>query len=176
VGGKTDEEVFGGPLASMFEELKSQTAALYFTDWLVGKGLVDADDAKKTHAADIAWAFGKIAGGMVTAGGQSKAYGQLAAVQVGYLAEQGALVWHADEKAANGQDTGCFELRSEQLTPAIASLGREVFSIKATLDKPRAEALRDRYVEGSDEWKALKATITERWQRTEQASFVYAVR
>lgn len=176
VGGKTDEEVFGGPLASMYEELKSQTAALYFTDWLVGKGLIDAEAAKKTHAADIGWAFGKIAGGMYTAGGQSKAYGQLSAIQVGFLMEQGALVWHPETQAANGQDAGCFELRSEQLTPAIEALGREVLSIKATLDKPRAEALRDRFVEGSDDWKALKGTITERWQRTEQASFVYAVR
>ena len=37
VGGKTDSEVFGGPLASMLEELKAQSAALFFTDWLVGR-------------------------------------------------------------------------------------------------------------------------------------------
>ncbi len=33
--GKIDDEIFGGPLASMLEELKAQTAALFFTEWLV---------------------------------------------------------------------------------------------------------------------------------------------
>ena len=40
--GKIDREAFGGPLASTLEELKAQTAALFFTDWLVDKKQITA--------------------------------------------------------------------------------------------------------------------------------------
>ena len=47
VGGKTDREVFGGPLASMLEELKAQTGALFLVDFLRGKKLVTADESRR---------------------------------------------------------------------------------------------------------------------------------
>ncbi len=41
VRGKTDDDVFGGPLAQMLEELKAQTGALYFLGLLAEKGVID---------------------------------------------------------------------------------------------------------------------------------------
>ncbi len=32
--GKTDDAIFGGPMAAMMEELKAQTSALYLAEWL----------------------------------------------------------------------------------------------------------------------------------------------
>src|SRR5690606_8286251 len=53
VAGKKDREAFGGPLATMLEELKSQTAALYFTDWLRDKKLLEPDFADQAHVRDV---------------------------------------------------------------------------------------------------------------------------
>ena len=36
VRGRIDREVFGGPLASTFEELKAQTGAMFFTEMAAG--------------------------------------------------------------------------------------------------------------------------------------------
>ena len=74
----------------MLEELKAQSAALYFTDWLVEKGVIDRDYAKKAHSADIIWSFGHIAQGMYGSHGESKAYSQLSAVQLGFLMDHQA--------------------------------------------------------------------------------------
>jgi hypothetical protein len=175
VDGKTDEDALGGPLSSVYEELKAQTASLYLTDWLVERGVIERDFADKAHFADIAWAMGKIANGFVTADGGTLAYGQLAGIQVGYLLDNGAVTWNAGRMAANGTDTGCFSLDQEALPGAIDALGHEVFSIKATLDADRAAALRDRHVNASGDRADLWDTISERWLRVETATFVYSV-
>src|SRR5690606_392266 len=67
VDGRTDSEVFGGPLASMLEELKAQTASLYLTDWLAQRGHVEQPYVHQV--GDLAWAMGHIASGMFDAGG-----------------------------------------------------------------------------------------------------------
>src|SRR4029079_13754899 len=64
VGGKADGAVFGGALASMLEELKAQTSALFFVDWLADKGTIDKKQAMQSHYRDIAWAFGHISLGL----------------------------------------------------------------------------------------------------------------
>lgn len=174
VRGKTDDEIFGGPLASTLEELKAQTAALYYTDWLVGKGLIDRAAADRAHTRDVVWAFGHISRGMYE-DGKPRAYSQLAAIQLGWLVEQGALVWNAEEPAANGKDSGCFLLELERFPPAIEQLATAVFGIKGRGDKPAALALKQRLVDAETPWKALCATITERVLRSPKASFVYAV-
>src|SRR6185369_12082279 len=81
--GKIDREAFGGPLASTLEELKAQSAALFFTDWLVDKKQITRDDADKAHVRDIFWAFGHISRGMYTAEHHPNNYSHLAAIQLG---------------------------------------------------------------------------------------------
>lgn len=175
VDGKTASEIFGGPLASMLEELKAQSAALYFTDWLVEKAVIDKEFAKKTHNADIIWAFGHIAQGMYGSHGESKAYSQLSAVQLGFLMDHKAISWHSDTVAANGKDIGCFTFDQEKLPKAIHSLTREVAGIKARGDKHRAELLKQEYVDRTGDRQALMQTIAERWLRQPKSSFVYSI-
>ncbi|MDP2344466.1 MAG: hypothetical protein Q8O67_26150 [Deltaproteobacteria bacterium] len=175
VNGKTDDQVFGGALASMMEELKSQTAALYFSEWLVGKGQLDAAVAENAHIHDVTWAFGHISQGMKNAEGKPKPYSQLAAVQMGFLNDKGALVWRPEAKAANGNDVGCFDLDLTKWTPAVDELTKLVAGIKARGDKPLAEKTRDAFVEEGTPWAKLRGVIADRWLRAPKASFVYSV-
>jgi hypothetical protein len=176
VKGKTDDEIFGGPLASTLEELKAQTAALYFAEWLVGKGLIDRKTAELAHARDVAWAFGHIAQGMYNASGKPKPYSQLASIQMGHLVAEKALEWRATETAANGKDQGCFALHMEKFEPAIGSLAKKVLGIKGGGDKAAAVKLRDEHVDKDGDWKKLRGVIEERWLRAPKASFVYSIK
>ena len=173
VNGKTDEEAFGGGLAAVYEELKAQTSALFFTDWLVEQKLIEAQMARRAHTRDMIWTFGQISRGMVSASGRPKPYGQLAAIQLGFLSDKGAVTWTKDRKAANGRDDGCFSFQLDEFRPAIDELMRIVARIKAQGDREAAEALRAKYVDGDT---ALLDTVTERWLRASKASFVYSVR
>jgi hypothetical protein len=175
VKGKTDDEVFGGPLASVMEELKAQTAALFYTDWLKDKGIIDAKAAAEAHTRDITWAFGHISRGMYD-GDKPKPYSQLAAIQVGFLVKEGAITWKAEEAAANGVDKGCLALHVDKFPPAIKKLSSAVFSAKAKGDKKAAEALKAEFVDKAGPWKDVQGVITERWLRLPKASFVYAIK
>jgi hypothetical protein len=175
VQGKKATEIFGGPLASTLEELKAQSAALYFPDWLVDKKLLTKEQAHKAHVRDIAWTFGHISRGMYTGDGQPKPYSQLAAIQVGFFVKEGAIEWRADDKAANGTDKGCVELHLDKFPAAADKLMREVAGIKARGDKPKAEALVKEFVDVEGDKKVLLDTIRERWLRAPKASFVYAI-
>jgi hypothetical protein len=175
VGGKTDSEAFGGPLASTFEELKAQTSALFLSQWLAGKGIIDKKRATLANISDIYWAFGQISQGLYDGDGKPKTYPQLASIQVGSLLDAGALAWSADGAAANGTDKGCFEIHAEKLPAAIEALEKKVLVIKATGDKKAAGALRQAFVDKDGEWKRLRGVIEERWRRAPRASFVYSI-
>jgi hypothetical protein len=175
VNGKKDREIFEGPLASMLEELKAQTAALYYTDWLADKKILTALEAEQAHVRDITWTFGHISRGMYTATGSPRTYSQLAAIQIGFLVEVGAIEWKASDKAANGEDTGCMELHLDKFPVEVKKLMTDVAGIKARGDKKRALELKKRYVDVDGERKALLDTIRERWLRAPKASFVYAI-
>ena len=175
VDGKTDDQVFGGPLASTLEELKAQTAALYFSDWLAARGVLSKEDAQDSHLRDVLWAFGHIAAGMVDSQGRPKPYSQLAAIQMGFLNQRGVLVWNPSEKAANGQDTGCFDVDLAKWPAAVDDLARLAFGIKSRGDRALAEKTRDEFVAGGTEWADLRGVIAQRWQRAPRASFVYAI-
>lgn len=175
VDGKVDDEAFGGPLASMLEELKAQTSAMYFTDWLVTKGLLDKPAAERAHTRDMAWAFGHIAQGVYTASGKPKPYSQLASIQVGDFLSVGAMTWKPAETAANGKDVGCFEIALDKLPGAVVDLEKQVLGIKARGDKKAALALRTRFVDDDGTWKDLRKVIQERWLRSPKSSFVYGI-
>ena len=155
VKGKTTSEIFGGPLASTFEELKAQTSSLYFADWLADKGVIDKRTAALGHLSDIVWAFGHISEGMYAGDGTAKPYSHLSAIQVGSFLDAGAMVWKAGEPAANGKDEGCFEIRKDKLPKAIAALEKAVVGPMARGDKAAALKLKEKHVDGSG---ALQAT------------------
>jgi hypothetical protein len=174
--GKIDREAFGGPLASTLEELKAQTAALFFTEWLVDKKQLTREEADKAHVRDIFWAFGHISRGMYEEGDHPKNYSQLAAIQLGSLLKDGAVTWKAQEPAANGKDTGCFALDLAKMPASIKKLMTEVAQIKAKGDRAKAEALLKEHVGGPKEKRPMHVTITERITRAPKASFVYSIK
>lgn len=175
VDGKTDDEIFGGPLASTLEELKAQTAALWLNGWLRGKGKIDTKLSHSGYARDVLWAFGHISRGMYNSRGKPKPYSQLAAIQVGYMLANKAVTWHADQKAANGTDVGCLSIDYAAFEKASVALMKRVAGIKARGDKADALALRKEFVDDDGAWKTLRGKITERWLRSPKATFVYSV-
>jgi hypothetical protein len=176
VDGKKDDEIFGGPMASTMEELKAQTTALWLTDWLVEKGVVDRALAEKAHVRDVTWAFGHISRGMYDAEGKIKPYSALAAIQVGDLLRQGALSWRPEAIAANGRDRGCLDVDFGKLPGAVTALETAVLGIKARGDAAAARALESSYVRPSGPLADVLATITERVRRHPTATFLYSVR
>jgi len=175
VAGKTDDEIFGGPMAAMLEELKSQTAALYFADWLVDKGVLTPEQRDQAHVADVAWAMGHVAQGMYTPEGKPKAYSQLASIQLGALHKAEVFVWNPEAKAANGSDVGCFEVDLAKAPAAIKDLMTTVARIKGAGDLKGAHALREQWVDQDGAWKDHRKVIAERWLRGAKANFVYSV-
>lgn len=175
VKGKTDDQIFGGATASTFEELKAQTMALWYADWLAGKGVIEKSAADVAHLRDVTWAFGHIAQGMYTAEKKPKAYSQLASIQMGSLHKAGVLVWNADATAANGTDKGCFEVDLGKWGSAVDALAKTVTGIKGKGDKAGAEKLKKDFVDAPGAWADLRGTIETRWLRAPKASFVYAI-
>lgn len=176
VKGKEDDEVFGGPLASTMEELKAQTSALYFAQWLVTKNLITQAEADAAVVRDVAWGFGHVSRGMYTADNKPRNYSHLASIQLGTLMKAGALTFKADEKTANGADVGCFDIDFAKWKPAVDVLAKRVLMAKGKGDKKDAEAMVAEFVDAKDEWAKKRELITERWLRAPKATFVYSVK
>lgn len=176
VGGRTATAIFGGAAASMLEELKAQTAAMYFTDWLQAQGVIDRQSADRARLGNIAWGFGHIAQGMYDAERKPKPYSQLAAIQLGSLNRAGVLAWREKARAANGRDTGCFEVDLVRWPEATRALATRVLRIKGSGDRAGADALRAEFVDAADDWARARDVIRERVLRAPKASFVYAIR
>jgi hypothetical protein len=176
VKGKEDDELFGGPLASTMEELKAQTSALYFEQWLVTKKLITQTEADAAAVRDVAWAFGHVSRGMYTADGKPRNYSHLASIQLGTLIKAGALTFKADEKSANGVDVGCFDVDFAKWKPAVDALTKRVLMAKGKGDRKDAEAMVAEFVDAKDEWAKRRELITERWLRASKPTFVYTVK
>jgi hypothetical protein len=172
VGGKTAGAVFTGPIASVMEELKAQTAALFLVEFLRAKKIISAELAAQSYADAIVWALGHTSQGMYSGSGDRKTYSQLAAIQLGYLLDKGALVWNAQAPAANGRDRGALTIRHDKLVPVVDDLMKLVAGIKARGDKAAALELIARYVDGA---VVPHAVIKERFLRVPKPSFVYSV-
>ena len=169
--GKTDEQGFGGQLASMLEELKAQTGALYFVDFAMKKGLLTPEAARQSYVSNLVWAFGHISRGMYTETHARKAYSQLAAIQVGFLLDEGAVTFDPNALAADG-NAGAFTIHFEKMPAAVEKLMKVVGQIKATNDKAGANALVLKYVDGP---KVPQKLITDRELKYPKQSLVYSV-
>ncbi len=172
VDGKTDDEVFGGPMASTMEELKSQTAALWYIDFLLRKGLITPELARQSYVDSFLWALGHISRGMYSEG-KPKPYSQLAAIQVGFLMEAGAITYNPEAMAANGTDRGAFVLHLDQWADAVNMLMETVGQVKAQGNKTLADEMITKYVDGS---VVPMQIIKERLLRYPKASFVYSLK
>jgi hypothetical protein len=173
VKGKTSEQVFGGPIASMLEELKAQTGAWFLIEVLRGKGALTDEQAAHAYAENLVWSFGQISRGMYTPDGTPKAYSQLAAIHVGFMLDKGALSWDPKAAAANGTDTGAFTVHTDKLVAVADEMMTVVGGIMARGDKPGIDALIKKYVDG--EVVPIKV-IEERFARAPRVSFVYSIK
>ncbi|WP_242344446.1 hypothetical protein [Anaeromyxobacter terrae] len=176
VGGRTDDQIFGGPMASTLEELKAQTSALFLTDWLAARGILARDLAERAHVRDVVWTFGHISRGMYDAEGKVKPYSALAAIQVGFLLKEGGLVWRPEANAANGRDHGCLEVDFAAFPAAVTKLEQVALGVKARGDAAAARALEAEYVRGEGPSASVLRAVTERWLRFPGATFLYSVR
>jgi hypothetical protein len=172
VAGKSTAAIFGGQLDSMLEELKAQTGGMYFVEFLRQRKLLDDGQAARNYMEDLTWALGHISQGMYTGAGARKAYGNLAAIQVGLLLDAGALSWEPGTMAANGKDQGALVVHPEKMVAAIDDMMRTVAGIKARGDKAQLQKLIARYVDSGA--VVPHAAIAERYLREPRASFVYA--
>ena len=170
VEGRIDSEIFGGSLATIFEELKAQTFGLWLIEFLQEREVISAEDAREAYGAVFAWSMRHISRGMETSGGSPRAYSQLAAIQIGYLIDSGAVAFDSNAKAANGEDIGAFHIEFDALPAAWKALAEEVGGIKATGNAEAASTLRDRYVKGSI---VPFEIIDERTLRHPEPTFVY---
>lgn len=161
-GDQSAEEVFGGSMASMLEELKAQTGALFLVELLKERGLLNDETANEVYMDSIAWAFGHISRGMWTASGRRKAYSQLAAIQIGYFMDHGAIGWDPQAVPASGNGQGAFNVNLERFPEVARQLMIEVMSFKSTGDAEAALALTNRYVgeyNGSGAFAASQADV-----------------
>lgn len=170
--GQTDSEAFGGGLASMLEELKAQSGALFYLAMLREEGVIDETRQNETYLDGMVWAMGHISRGMYTPSGRRKAYSQLAAVQVGFMIDRGVLVWDEEATAANGEDQGAFALDYEAFPAAARALMTLIMGIKATGDRAEAERIAERFVDGDI---VPQAIIRERHNRAPSTTMVYAI-
>jgi hypothetical protein len=175
IDGKRPGAIFGGPLASTLEELKSQTGALYYLEFLREKGVLKAEDRNRVYNHALLWCFGHISRGMFSPSGKPKPYSHVAAINVAWLARAGALTWEADQPAANGKDQGRFTIHYDKIPDAIEKLMQHVGRIKAKGDKPAAEKLIDDLIKGKGYQLVHDQEIKERILRHPKASFVYSV-
>lgn len=176
VKGMTDVVAFGGPLASMLEELKAENSAMFLAAWLVPHGTLSAAEARGAEYSAISWTFGQIAHGMYAADGTPKTYGQLAAIQLGSFIDDGAIAWKPDETAADGSDRGCLEVNFDRLPAAVESLERTVLGLKARADSAAAGRLKARYVDQKPRaFAQIEQAVVQRWLRAPQATFVYSL-
>jgi hypothetical protein len=122
----------------------------------------------------IVWSFGHIYQGMYTGEHQRKTYGNVAAIQIGYLIDKGALTWDANAKAANGTDTGAFTVHTDKLVAAAQDMMKDFGGIKSRGDRKAAEGLLARYVDS--EAVLPHKLITDRMLREPKPSYVFSVR
>ncbi len=174
VKGKKDDELFGGPLASMLEELKAETSALYFTWWLVEQKRATEADATRSTVRDVAWSVGQLSRGLYDGEHHDKPYGQLAAVQLGTALHTGALSWNAAQLAANGKDQGCLELTVPTWRKTVEGLAKRVLRAKSTGNRADAEAMKAEFVDDHDDaWATVRSELVARWLRAPKATYVY---
>ncbi|MCP4601061.1 MAG: hypothetical protein GY847_11140 [Proteobacteria bacterium] len=169
--GKKINEAFGGSLAVMVEELKAEASVLWYVDFLNKKKIIDDDLTAQAYTYYLSWAMGHIARGMYTPTKRPKPYSQLAAIQFGFLIDEGALEFNPDATAANGNDIGCFTLHLDKMPAAAHKLMEMVGKLKATNDKSKLDELLAKYVDGD---AVPQAAIKERVLRSTKANFVYS--
>jgi hypothetical protein len=177
VGGKSPSQIFGGAMGNVLEELKAQTGALWYVDYLRRKGLISDKRAREMYLHEINWCFGHISRGMFSTSGSPKAYSQLSAIQIGTFIKEGAISYVPSTDPKTGETMERFLIDFDKLPAAIDRLMKKAGMIKATGDVAGAKALVDEFVREPGLEKYVHADeIADRILKFSKASFYYSVR
>lgn len=114
---------------------------------------------------EITWAFGHISRGMFTPTGHVQPYSHVAAVQVGFLSDEGALTF------SNGK----FDIHFDKLHGSVEKLMKLVGQIKAKGDVAAGQRLVDHYVKGKGRAQVHEAYIAKELLRWPKATFLYSI-
>ncbi len=174
VEGRTPPEIFGGLTATMMEELKAQSAAMYFIEWLRAKELIEPSEAREALAFTLVWSFTHISRGVFTQDGRRQLMGHVGAILLGFLMQGDAVVWLDDMPTAAGNDRGCFSLRFHRYSEAAKAMAKTIAEIKAQGDQAGAETVKKRFVDNGP--RNLFKIIQERGRRQSRATFGYGFR
>ncbi len=174
--GKSSEEVFGGRMASILEELKAQTGSLWFVKYLNEKGLIDKERLYSQYVSDIFWCFNHLSRGLFTAGGNPKVYSQLSAVQIGTFIKDGALKRVQVTDPETKEKSWRFEIEFPRLEKSVEKLMKKVSMIKAQGNLRGANQLVSYYVKGKGLATIPLNEIGERFRKFTKASFYYSVK
>ncbi|HHW97368.1 MAG TPA: hypothetical protein GX737_09160 [Oligoflexales bacterium] len=175
IDGKDPRQIFGGPVATVLEELKAQTGAWFYTELLRKAGVISDLEAKQIYTHALAWSFGHLSQGLFAPNGNPKPYSQLSAIQVGFLVDAGALAWVDTVDSATGQTVGKFKLDYEKVPAAVSDLMAKVVTIKATGDTAAAKELIDRYVVGDGAKNVHQQEIAQRYLEFSKGTLVYSI-
>lgn len=134
-----------GDYSLKIEELKAQTGALFFNGLLGEWKERTEKEVKAAYTAEVLWMFGQLRRGLPrfhqgTFHETPSPYQQLAAVQLGYLQEKGAIVFDPAEQR--------FSIRYEKMHDAVRDLLREVGQMYLRHDPKEIAAFFERYTKG----------------------------
>ena len=118
-----------GPVYSALEEAKADVVGMFGLAWLMDHGALPKDRAQEYYSSYVAGIFRSVRYGV------AEAHGRAEMMEFNYLVEQ---------KAVN-RVAGKYEVDFAKMPAAIASLSKELLTIEATGDRPRAEAWFNRY-------------------------------
>ena len=164
VDGKTPAEIFGGRLELVLEEMKAQTAALWYTAYALRKGMISEEQSRQIYTHEMGWCFGHIMDGMFTETGNPKPYSQLCAVQLGSFVKEGAIRFD-----------GKFHIDYDRLPRSVEALMQKVARVRAAGDKAGAQALLDDFTTGPGAEYVHMAAIQERLMKFPKESYTYSV-
>lgn len=114
---------------STLEEAKADISALFALQYLIDKGVLPRSLENTLYTTFLASAFRSIRFGV------NEAHGRGIAIQLNYLIDEGGVVVNAD---------GTFTIDKAKIKAGVAGLTREIMTIQAEGNYPKAKALGDR--------------------------------
>ena len=135
-------------MESLMEEVKADVIGLWLSLYLNRAGKLDAAGLERRYVSSIVHCLGLFQYPV------NGTYPRMAAIEIGWLLDAGALVWHPEP--------GRLEIAQEKMSLAVESLAKHVATIQLTGDYAGATALQEKYVKktGPDTYE-LKGVLKE---------------
>jgi hypothetical protein len=173
---KGPSEIFGGRIASILEELKAQTGALFYVSMLKDKGLLTGDQVMQIYSSSMLWCFNHISKGMFTADGNPKTYSQLSAIQIGAFLEDGAIKRVSYTDPETKKEDWRFEVDFAKLPRSIERLMERVGKIKASGNLAGAKEFIDHFISGKGASIIPFDDIGKRYRSVAKENFAYSIK